>query len=63
MKLLTAHKILIVSATIFFVFFSFWELRRYSDGNESWALARSVLYFMVALGFGFYFKKLKRWYK
>lgn len=63
MKLITAHKILIASATIFFVFFALWELRRYSNGNEFWALARGVLYFMVALGFGFYFKNLKRWYK
>lgn len=63
MRLITAHKILITSATIFFVFFALWELRRYSNGSESWALARSGLYFLVALGFGIYLKNLKRWYK
>ena len=63
MKLITAHKILIASATIFFVFFAFWELRRYFNGSESWALARSLLYFLVALGFGIYLKNLKRWYR
>ena len=63
MKLITAHKILIASATIFFVFFAFWELNRYSSSNDAWAVARSVLYFFVALGFGIYLKNLKRWYK
>jgi len=62
MKLLTAHKILIASATIFFVFFALWELRNYSHGGEFWAAARSALYFFVALGFGIYLKNLGRWY-
>lgn len=63
MKLITAHKILIGSATIFFVFFGLWELNRYSNSNSDWAMARSALYFLVALGFGIYLKNLKRWYK
>ena len=63
MKLITAHKILIGSATIFFVFFALWELNRYTSGNDVWALARGTLYFLVALGFGIYLKNLKRWYK
>jgi hypothetical protein len=62
MKLLTAHKIIITSAVVFFVFFGFWELAHYSRG-EGWAGWRSALYFVVALGFGFYLKNLKRWYK
>ena len=63
MKLITAHKILIGSATIFFVFFGFWELNRYSNSNDTWAMARGVLYLVVALGFCYYLKNLKRWYK
>jgi hypothetical protein len=63
MKLITAHKILIASATIFFVFFGLWELNRYSNSNDTWAMARGVLYFVVALGFSYYLKNLKRWYK
>jgi hypothetical protein len=62
MKLLTAHKILISSAVVFFVFFAFWEFGNYSKG-DSWAAWRSGLYFVVALGFGVYLKNLKRWYK
>src|SRR5688572_33114082 len=41
MRLITAHKILIGSATIFFVFFGLWELNRYSNSNDAWAMARS----------------------
>jgi hypothetical protein len=63
MKLITAHKILIGSAIIFFAFFALWELDRFFKINESWALVRSGLYFVVALGFAVYFANLKRWYK
>ncbi|MGH7853582.1 MAG: hypothetical protein ACREP3_09075 [Candidatus Binatia bacterium] len=63
MRLITAHKILIASATIFFVFFGLWELNRYSNSSDIWAMARSALYFLVAFGFGYYLKNLKRWYK
>ncbi|HEX2928502.1 MAG TPA: hypothetical protein VHV54_02225 [Candidatus Binatia bacterium] len=62
MKLLTAHKILISSAVVFFIFFAFWEYRNYASG-DSWAAWRSGLYFIVALGFGVYLKNLKRWYR
>ncbi len=62
MRLLTAHKILISSAVVFFVFFGAWEYRNYAGGEE-WALWRGVLYLIVALGFGLYLKNLKRWYK
>ena len=62
MKLLTAHKILISSAVVFFIFFAFWEIRNYSNG-DGWAAWRAILYFAVGLGFGIYLKNLKRWYK
>ena len=62
MKLLTAHKILISSAVLFFIFFAFWEFRNYANG-DSWAWWRGGLYLIVALGFGVYLGNLKRWYK
>jgi len=61
--LLIAHRILISSAVIFFVFFAFWELNNYFNTNDSWALWRSILYLLVAGGFGVYLTNLKRWYK
>jgi hypothetical protein len=61
MRLITAHKILISSAIVFFVFFALWELRNH--GHGSWAIGRAALYILVAIGFAIYFKNLKRWYK
>jgi hypothetical protein len=63
MKLITAHKILISTAAVFFVFFPFWELRNYFNTDNVWALFRSVLYLVVAIGFAIYFKNLHRFYK
>lgn len=62
MKLLTAHRILISSAVIFFIFFGFWEFRG-ATGADSWAVWRACLYWIIAAGFGVYLKNLKRWYK
>ena len=63
MRLLTAHKILISTAAVFFFFFGLWELRNYSDGADEWAILRGVLYLLVAVGFGVYFKNLDRLYR
>lgn len=63
MKLLTAHKILISTAAVFFFFFGLWELRNYSHTAEMWAVFRGVLYLGVGVGFGFYFRNLDKLYK
>jgi hypothetical protein len=63
MRLITAHKILIGSATGFFFFFALWELHNYSASGEFWALGRSILYVIIAIGFGIYLKNLGRLYK
>jgi|GEM_PF-503738 len=63
MKLITAHKILISSAAVFFCFFAGWEFRNYSTSGEIWAVARSALYLAVAIGFAVYLKNLRHLYK
>lgn len=63
MTLLTAHKILITTAVVFFFGFALWELRNYFAGDNPWALARGALYFLVAAGFGVYLRHLGRWLK
>jgi len=63
MKLMTAHKILIASAAVFFCFFAAWELRNYFASGEFWATVRAALYLAIALGLGVYFKNLDRLYK
>lgn len=62
MRLVTAHRILIGTAVVFFLFFALWELRNYFNTSNGWAAARSVLYLLVSVGFGIYLKSLKRWY-
>ena len=59
MRLMTAHKILIGTSVVFFIFFSGWELTGYLNAGGGWALARSVLYLGVAVGFAVYFRSLK----
>lgn len=63
MSLLTAHKILITTAAVFFFGFALWETRNYFDTGNVWASVRSVIYFVVSLGFGFYLRSLKKWYR
>lgn len=63
MKLLTAHKILISTAAVFFFLFGLWELRNFSHTAETWAVFRGVLYMGVGVGFGVYFKNLDKLYK
>jgi len=61
--LLTAHKILISTAVLFFFGFALWELRNYFDSGNLWAIFRGFLYLLVAVGFGFYLRSLKYWYR
>ncbi len=63
MSLLTAHKILISTAVVFFFGFALWEFRNYFSMGNLWALFRSVLYFLVSVGFALYLKSLKYWLK
>lgn len=63
MTLLTAHKILITTAVVFFFGFGLWELRGYFVNENPWAILRAGLYILVAAGFGLYLRTLKKWVK
>lgn len=63
MTLVTAHKILISTAVVFFFGFGLWELRNYLSGGDVWASARSLLYLVVSVGFGVYLRTLRHWLK
>jgi hypothetical protein len=54
---------LIATAAVFFCFFGLWELRNYLTTGDGWSIFRAVLYELVAVGFGVYFKNLDRLYK
>ncbi|MGH7769475.1 MAG: hypothetical protein ACREQP_18670 [Candidatus Binatia bacterium] len=63
MTLLTAHKILISTAVVFFFGFGLWEMRDYLDTENGWAAFRGALYFLVSVGFLIYLTSLKKWIK
>jgi len=63
MTLLTAHKILISTAVVFFFGFALWQWRRYLDAADPWAAFQSVLYFLVSVGFAIYLRSFKKWIK
>jgi hypothetical protein len=56
MTLLTAHKILILSAVAFFAFYGSWELRSFTATGAPGAALRALLAFVVAVGFGLYLR-------
>ncbi len=61
MKLLTAHKILIATAIVFFFGFAVWEFKNYLDTASRWSMIGAAFYFLVAVGFVLYLRSLKKW--
>lgn len=57
MTLMTAHKILIAAAIVFFLGYAVWELRQVQAGG-TWALVRAGVSLLVSLGFVLYFRSL-----
>jgi hypothetical protein len=60
MRIMTAHKILISTAAVFFVFYGGWELMRYFKTGEFWAFPRGLAALLVAAVLGVYFAYLRR---
>ena len=60
MQVMTAHKILISTAAVFFLFYSGWEMVGYLKTWEFWALPRGLVALLVALALGAYFTYLRR---
>ncbi len=60
MRVITAHKILIGTATAFFVFYAGWEVLRYARGADAWALLRGLVALAVAVVLGWYVAYLFR---
>jgi len=58
MRLMTAHKILIGSAVVFFAFFALFEARRYAASGSLRDLASGVFAFAVAVGFAVYLRSV-----
>jgi len=63
MTLLTAHKILISAAVVFFFGFGLREIRNYFVAEDAWDAFRGALYLLVSVGFGIYLASLRKWIK
>lgn len=60
MSIITAHKILITTAIIFFAFYAVWEIRTYPQPGGTGALFRSILSALAACGLGVYLRYFLR---
>jgi hypothetical protein len=59
MSLITAHRILIGAAIVFFLFYAGWETRNYFLDGDAWALPRGGGGLMAAIGFAAYYRTIK----
>ena len=56
MSIVTAHKILITTSIIFFLFYAGWEIRNYPDPGGVWALVRGIISAVAACGLAIYLR-------
>ncbi len=56
MSVATAHKILITTAIIFFLFYAAWEVRNYSTPGSVRSLLRAIIALVVACGLALYLR-------
>ena len=63
MKLITAHRILILCGIAFFVVYAVIRTQRYLALGQMLDLVQAVVALLVALGFQVYFRSLARWGK
>ena len=63
MRLITAHRILILSGIAFFVVYAVIRTQKYLARGEVMDLVQAVVALLVAFGFQVYFRSLARWGK
>jgi uncharacterized membrane protein YjjP (DUF1212 family) len=62
-KLITAHRILILCGIAFFVVFAVIKTQKYLAGSGTADLVQAVIALIIAFGFQWYFRSLARWGK
>ena len=63
MRLITAHRILILCGIAFFVLYAVIRTQKYLARGDVIDLVQAVVALLVALGFQVYFRSLARWGK
>ncbi len=56
MSVTTAHKILIVTAIVFFLFYAAWEILGHSGPGGAWAPLRGIIALVAAFALGVYLR-------
>ena len=56
MSVITAHKLLIGVAIVFFLFYAVWEVRNYPEPGGVLALLRGIIALVAACGLGIYLR-------
>jgi hypothetical protein len=60
MHILTAHRILIGIAVVFFVFYGVREAMRFASSGSPWAALGAILSALAAIGFALYWRTIPR---
>jgi hypothetical protein len=61
-KLITAHRILIVAGIAFFLFYALFQARLYlTRGGDAGAIVQAVVAAAIAVGLIVYYRSLKQW--
>lgn len=60
MTVLTAHRILIGTAIVFFFFFSGYEALRFGESRDPWALVTGLGSLAIGVGFALYWRTIPR---
>ena len=63
MRLITAHRILILAGIAFFVLYAVVRGRHYLSGGETMDLVQCIVSLVIAFGLQWYFRTLARWGK
>ena len=62
MRLITAHRILIIAGIAFFLLYALIQARDYAHTGSGVALAQAIIAPLVSVGFWLYYRSLaKRW--
>ncbi len=62
MRLITAHRILIIAGIAFFLLYTLIEARAYARTGSRAALAQAIVSPLISIGFWLYYRSLaKRW--
>jgi hypothetical protein len=62
-RLITAHRILILCGIAFFVVYAVIKTQKYLARGDPFDLVQAVVALLVAFGFQWYFRSLARWGK